>query len=191
MVSSQTDKPNPWVDPLYPPSANNLTPAGVLARAINGAMGWPRHDHGDSNICTCDGTVGDHYALHVLKRIEEDGYALVPARRLQDATERVMRNVVCGEWYDDPANDRGGAAVARLHDAEREMWALYDELGIDPGDSYIRRRAELVAEPAPKVHEPGDFHSYTLRCKTCGQPGLIRVTIDPERAAEPAPEATT
>jgi hypothetical protein len=35
-------------------------------------------------------------------------------------------------------------------------------------------------------HEAGDSHEYELTCKVCGQLGIIRVSIDPERA----PQAT-
>ena len=40
-----------------------------------------------------------------------------------------------------------------------------------------------MSEPrTAAVHEPGDSHRYALECSVCGEHGLIRVTIDPERA---------
>ena len=32
---------------------------------------------------------------------------------------------------------------------------------------------------AVSQHKTGDLHDYDLRCKTCGQPGVIRVSVDP------------
>ena len=65
-----------------------------------------------------------------------------PGAALAAALNAVMRNVVIGTWYDDPTNNPGRPAVARLHDAEAAMWRLYDVLGADPGDSYVRPALE-------------------------------------------------
>ncbi len=41
-----------------------------------------------------------------------------------------------------------------------------------------------AAQPAPpEAHEPGDNHQYEIACKVCGERGVIRLTVDPERAA--------
>ena len=53
----------------------------ALGAAINGAMGRPAHDHGgngpDYGGCACDGTLGNHYSGHVLRRLTEAGWKLV------------------------------------------------------------------------------------------------------------------
>ena len=38
-------------------------------------------------------------------------------------------------------------------------------------------------DPRPH-HEPGDNHEYDLTCKVCGQPGVVRLTIDPQYEQE-------
>jgi hypothetical protein len=30
------------------------------------------------------------------------------------------------------------------------------------------------------THQPGDPHQYEIACKVCGQPGTIRISVDPE-----------
>jgi hypothetical protein len=32
------------------------------------------------------------------------------------------------------------------------------------------------------AHQPGDFHRYRTVCEVCGEPGQLRVTLEPERA---------
>jgi hypothetical protein len=82
----------------------------VLARAINGAMGSPQHDHGghgpDYPGCTCDGTVGDHYSGHVLTRIKEAGYTLVPARHRIVPLDGFC--AACGREIYETGDYRGG-----------------------------------------------------------------------------------
>jgi len=45
--------------------------------------------------------------------------------------------------------------------------------------------ALLDAAPVTSIeaHEPGDNHQYEIECKVCGESGVIRLTVDPERAA--------
>ena len=33
-------------------------------------------------------------------------------------------------------------------------------------------------------HKPGEAHEYDLACRVCGQPGVIRLTIDPQYEQE-------
>ncbi len=40
-------------------------------------------------------------------------------------------------------------------------------------------------EMGPIRHRAGDPHQYRLECIECGQSGVIRVTIDPERVDDP------
>ena len=63
---------------------------------------------------------------------------------LARAADEVRRHVTVGSWYDDPANDRGRAAVNRLHDAERALLDLYRVMGLPLGDQYATR---APAEP--------------------------------------------
>lgn len=58
----------------------------------------------------------------------------------------------------------------------------------EPGSHYVRRLAnELAARGVVfhgGTHQPGEAHDYALTCKTCGQPGTIRVSIDPATVPE-------
>ena len=58
------------------------------------------------------------------------------------------------------------------------------------GDPFVRWARYMLEGYGytTKAHKPGEHHDYSLTCKVCGQPGLIRVSIDPERA-NPDPEA--
>jgi len=117
-----------------------------------------------------------------------------PDAPLIAALDRVMRNVVCGEWYDDPANDPAVPAVARLHDAEAAMWALYDEFGIDPGDSYIRRPdgwreayyaadGNITVPTPPDALEPDDNPTGLPSCHKCGDVTFRPDSYDGRRQA--------
>lgn len=59
---------------------------------------------------------------------------------------------------------RGRLSKVTVDDVERVLSAV-DHLGIEP-------------------HKPGENHQYRLKCEICGQPGVIRVTVDPERVPE-------
>jgi hypothetical protein len=39
----------------------------------------------------------------------------------------------------------------------------------------------LRGDPPKGNHEPGESHEYRIECKVCGQPGMVRVSIDPAR----------
>jgi len=42
----------------------------------------------------------------------------------------------------------------------------------------------IITVPYAKPHEAGERHDYDLRCKVCGQAGVIRVSVDPDRDIE-------
>jgi hypothetical protein len=72
--------------------------------------------------------------------------------------------------------DRLGVGKQRVKDL---LWSLYGKLDVNgPAQAlWVLARVAQV-----RAHEPGDNHEYDLTCKVCGQPGVIRLTIDPETA---------
>ncbi len=67
-------------------SDQDLVAEGVLRAAMNAAgMGRMPADH-DGSACGCGGNLGDHWAMHVMKRIQERGYRMVPDRDIRLVT---------------------------------------------------------------------------------------------------------
>jgi hypothetical protein len=61
----------------------------ALRAAINNAMGGAIYNHPGLFRCDCDGTIADHWAGHILDRIEEAGWELVQPAKLREAIERL------------------------------------------------------------------------------------------------------
>jgi hypothetical protein len=43
----------------------------------------------------------------------------------------------------------------------------------------------MSKDVAALPHEPGDSHVYRIECSICGEPGMVRLTVDPERSDDP------
>lgn len=77
-----------------------------------------------------------------------------------------------------------------LADALRDLRRALPTMGIDlatgGGDYTAGRpgsREALTSLDALRSHEPGESHRYQIECEVCGQRGVIRLSVDPERVA--------
>jgi hypothetical protein len=64
--------------------------------------------------------------------------------------------------------------VGRLLEAARRSGMPREVMVADIEDL----AAEYVA--LATEHRPGDPHEYDIRCTVCGEPGVVRLTIDPQ-----------
>jgi hypothetical protein len=80
-------------------------------------------------------------------------------------TDDVRTNV--GPDQQDQAHDLAQQHARDVAERARLMQESLDDLGV--GNPF-----------APKKHEPGAPHEYEIRCKVCHQPGVLRVTVDPD-----------
>ena len=70
----------------------------------------------------------------------------------------------------------------RLRAALEELTSEPDvDVWLDPYAAIAAVRGLLKEPEATKPHDPGDHHKYDLICRVCGQLGVIRLSIDPER----------
>jgi len=60
----------------------------------------------------------------------------------------------------DPALDAAATAIERL----------------------VREAHAAILDAYPDGHKPGDFHRYITECTICGQPGTIRLSLEPQVA---------
>jgi hypothetical protein len=76
-------------------SDQDLVAEGVLRAAMNAAgMGRMPADH-DGSACGCGGNLGDHWAMHVMTRVQERGFRMVP----DPETRLVTRAAIVSDPY--------------------------------------------------------------------------------------------
>jgi hypothetical protein len=76
--------------------------------------------------------------------------------------------------------------VRQLAHLSPEEWA--ERRGGDPISRTINAVLDILDGPPP--HQPGDPHHYAARCRTCGEPGFLHVTLMPQFSGDPQPVPT-
>ena len=61
------------------------------------------------------------------------------------------------------------------------IWSAEPDLLIESAISDVRAIRGFSASDRP--HEPGEPHRYRIDCTICGQPGTVRVSVEPQRKA--------
>lgn len=61
---------------------------------------------------------------------------------------------------------------------------LYAKLGANSGPEAVAIAFSkgILSRRTETPHQPGDPHDYLIECRTCGERGMIRLTIDPQAA---------